>query len=123
MDKVVELSHHQRKPNPEVLLEICTIERIDLDDVTYIGDSIARDVLMARKANVFAVWAAYGSKPDPAMYKDLVRVSHWTEAEVARERQLIEEAKDCRPDFTAEIFADIIDVLENKAMSSKRVDC
>ncbi|MGH6856247.1 MAG: HAD family hydrolase [Methylocella sp.] len=122
MNKVVELSHHQRKPNPEVLLEICAIEGIDLDDVAYIGDSIARDVLMARKANVFAVWAAYGSKHDPAIYKALVRVSHWTEVEVARERQLIEEAKSCRPDYTVEIFADIIHVLENNAMSSKSVN-
>ncbi|PZR88318.1 MAG: hypothetical protein DLM68_07430 [Hyphomicrobiales bacterium] len=68
------------------------------------------------------MWVAYGSKHDPTIYKDFVRVSHWTEAEVARERQLIEEAKDFRHDFTAEIFADIIHVLENNAMSSKRMD-
>jgi len=111
MEKIVELSHHQRKPSPEVLQEICAAEGIELDAVAYIGDSIARDVLMARKASVFAVWAAYGAKHDPAMYKALVRVSHWTEAEVTREQQLMEQAKDLPPDYTAESFADIIGVL------------
>jgi phosphoglycolate phosphatase len=123
MEKVVELSHHQRKPSPEVLLEICAAEGVDADRVAYVGDSIVRDVLMAKKANVFAVWAAYGAKHDPAMYQALVRISHWTEAEVIRERQLIEQAKDFQPDYTAELFADIIGILEiNPTMSSTRVD-
>jgi HAD superfamily hydrolase (TIGR01549 family) len=123
MEKIVELSHHQRKPSPDVLLEICATEGIDLDDVAYIGDSIARDVLMARKANVFAVWAAYGSKHDPAMYKALVRVSHWTEAEETRERQLMEQAIDFPPDYTAELFSDIIGVFGiHPAISSNMVN-
>lgn len=122
MEKVVELSHHQRKPSPDVLLEICASEGIDPRDTAYIGDSIARDVLMARKAGVFAVWAAYGSKHDPAMYKALVRISHWTEDEVAREQRLIKEAKAFPPDYTADEFADVAHVLEKNAMPLKACD-
>src|SRR4051794_15929885 len=45
--KVVELSHHQRKPSPEVLTEICRNEGISNEESAYVGDSIARDILMA----------------------------------------------------------------------------
>jgi phosphoglycolate phosphatase-like HAD superfamily hydrolase len=80
MEKIVELWHHQRKPSPEVLQEICATEGVDFDDVAYIGDSSARDVLMARKANVLAVWAAYGSKHDPGMYK--APASDWSRQKI-----------------------------------------
>ena len=73
MDKIIELSHHQKKPNPAVLLEICSNEGIGPELAAYVGDSVARDVLMAKRANVFAIWAAYGAQHPPVMYGDLVR--------------------------------------------------
>jgi phosphoglycolate phosphatase len=109
MDKVIELSHHQAKPNPSVLLEICSNEGISHIDTAYIGDSIARDVLMAKRAGVFAIWAAYGAKHDAAMYDALVRISHWTPEEVARERRLKEEARTIEPDYSAHrSFAEVL---------------
>jgi predicted HAD superfamily phosphohydrolase YqeG len=101
MAKIVELSLHQTKPNPAVLAEICTAEAVAHDDAVYIGDSVARDVLMAKRAGVFAVWAAYGAEHSPAMYDALVRISHWTPQEVERERQLRNEARAFSPDFIA----------------------
>lgn len=101
MNRVVEVSPHRRKPNPEVLLEICTDEGIPTQAAAYIGDSVARDVLMAKRAGVYAIWAAYGAAPNSAMYSALVRVSHWTADEVARETRLREEAKSIEPDYVA----------------------
>jgi FMN phosphatase YigB (HAD superfamily) len=101
MEKIVELSPDQTKPNPAVLAEICAAEAVSRDDAVYIGDSVARDVLMAKRAGVFAVWAAYGAEHSPAMYDALVRVSHWTPEEVERERQLRNEARVVSPDFVA----------------------
>lgn len=121
MDKVVELSHHQRKPNPEVLIEICDAEGIAPDDAAYIGDSIARDVMMAKNAKVFAIWAAYGSKHDPETYRALVRVSHWTEDEVVREKRLSDQAKNIAPDFTADAFADALACLKEKWIGASKV--
>lgn len=60
LDKVRELSHHQRKPNPDVLLEICADENTEPSEAAYVGDSMARDILMAREARVYAIWAKYG---------------------------------------------------------------
>jgi phosphoglycolate phosphatase len=78
MDKVKELAHHQRKPDPDVLREICSAEGVLPASAAYVGDSIARDVLMAKRARVFAIWAAYGARHDRRVYADLVRVTHWT---------------------------------------------
>src|ERR1700730_2095588 len=66
--KIIELSHHQSKPNPAVLLEICGNEGVAAEEAAYVGDSIARDVLMAKRANVFVIWAAYGAHHDPTLY-------------------------------------------------------
>jgi phosphoglycolate phosphatase len=111
-DKIVELSQHQAKPNPSVLLEICTGEGIAPERAAYVGDSIARDILMAKRANVFAIWAAYGAQHDPTMYSNLVQISHWTSEEIARERKLQEEAKNIEPNFIArDSFAQVLTAL------------
>jgi FMN phosphatase YigB (HAD superfamily) len=113
MDNIVELSRHQAKPNPIVLLEICIREGVSPDQASYVGDSIARDIVMAKRADVFSIWAAYGTQHDPAMYNDLVRISHWTSDEVARERELKEEAKNIEPDYIArDSFAEVLTALE-----------
>jgi FMN phosphatase YigB (HAD superfamily) len=102
LDKVRELSQHRSKPNPQVLSEICASERVPVDDAAYVGDSVARDILMAKRAGLFAIWAAYGAKHDASLYAALVRVSHWTPEEVAKEQQLRQEAASVKPDFVAE---------------------
>ncbi len=101
MHRVKELAHHQAKPDPDVLLEICRTEGVAPCDAAYVGDSIARDILMAKRAGVFGIWAKYGVPNDSALYSDLVRVTHWTPDEVAREQRLKAEASLMRPDYTA----------------------
>jgi len=88
MEKIRELSHHQRKPNPEVLLEICKDEGIDRSATVYVGDSLARDILMAEDAGVFSAWAQYGAAHGREEYEKLVRVTHWSAEDVIREREL-----------------------------------
>jgi phosphoglycolate phosphatase-like HAD superfamily hydrolase len=105
-EKVVELSHHQSKPDPTVLLEICARENVSPDQAAYVGDSIARDILMARRAGIFSIWAAYGAQHDPETYNKLVRISHWTPDEVARERKLKDEARKIKPDCIAQMSFD-----------------
>ena len=112
-EKIVELSHNQTKPDPTVLLEICSREGADREAVAYIGDSIARDILMAKRANVPSIWAKYGARHAPGLYEKLVRVSHWTSEEVAREISLREEARSIKPDFIAQTsFVEVLAALD-----------
>jgi len=99
LDKVVELSHHQRKPNPGVLIEICKDEGVSTAETAYVGDSMARDVLMAKEAGVYSIWAKYGSSHQAGLYEKLVRVTHWTPDDVAREKALREKSKEISPDY------------------------
>jgi FMN phosphatase YigB (HAD superfamily) len=113
MERVRELANHQRKPDPNVLLEICAAEGAHPSEAAYIGDSVARDMLMARRAGVFAIWAAYGARHDRSVYASLVRVTHWTPEEVEREERLRAEAREIKPDYIAEVsFLEILDALE-----------
>lgn len=122
MNVVVELSHHQRKPDPKVLLEICHKEGFPLAQCAYVGDSIARDILMAKKTGCLAIWAKYGSSHDANEYKKLVRITHWTPADVSREAKLQEEAKTIRPDIVLQqSFAEILAALDlPKHLTRKR---
>ena len=121
MDRVVELSKHQSKPNIDVLLEICSKEGFEPQETAYVGDSMARDILMAKGAGVFAIWAAYGADHDPEQYARLVRITHWTKEDVDREIELKEAARSVRPDFIAEeSFADILQAVAIDAAIERR---
>jgi phosphoglycolate phosphatase len=118
LDKVVELSQHQRKPDPKVLLEICRREDIPPLDAAYVGDSMARDVLAAIGANVLSIWAKYGAFHDEEAYRKLIRISHWTAEDIARERALTIRAKGVRADYILERnFCEILNVFDLPAPS------
>jgi phosphoglycolate phosphatase len=112
LDRVRELSRHQLKPDPTVLDEICSTESVERPQVAYVGDSVARDILMAKRAGVFSMWAKYGAAHDPTSYERLVRITHWTAEEVEMERRLKREAESIRPDRVLEVsFAETLGVL------------
>lgn len=112
MDRVIELSHHQKKPDPAVLLEICGDLDVAPQEVAYVGDSMARDMLMAKEADVLSVWAKYGAQHSSNDYSKLVRISHWTSEDVAQELRLKEMARSVRPDFILESsFEEILPAL------------
>ncbi|HEX8127080.1 MAG TPA: HAD family hydrolase [Allosphingosinicella sp.] len=110
--KIVELSHHQRKPSVDVLLEICGREKAAAEASAYVGDSIPKDIAMANQAGLFSVWARYGATLDPEAYEQLVRVSHWTAEEVEQEREFRRRSATVQPRAVLEHgFYEILDVL------------
>jgi FMN phosphatase YigB (HAD superfamily) len=113
LHKVRELSHHQRKPSVDVLLEICDREGAAINLTAYVGDSIAKDMAMAKAAGVYAIWAKYGTAFDPSYFEQLVRISHWSPEEVIREKALRERAARVVPDATLEhSFSELVSLLE-----------
>lgn len=102
MKMVTELSVHQRKPDPDILLEICKKEGVSLQDSFYVGDSMARDMLMAKSVGVNAIWAKYGTRQTVEDYASLVRITHWTDEDVQREAMLKKQAQEVKPDLILE---------------------
>lgn len=112
-EKIIEFDDDKRKPDPAALLQICATERVDVRRCAYMGDSLTRDIGMARRAGVFAIWAEYGSRPAPDLYKKLVRVSHWTEQDVELERRLSNSVGEYPPNFVAKrSFSEVVGVLD-----------
>ena len=112
---VKELPPEDRKPNAQVLLDICDLEGFRPSDAVYVGDSIGKDIYMAQTAGVFSAWAKYGNDVDPEKYKALVAVSHWTAEDVERESFVKAAATGTVPDLVLEnSFADILPCLKRR---------
>jgi phosphoglycolate phosphatase len=96
-----------RKPNPQLVLDICKKEDIPVESTFYVGDSLVRDVAMAKQAGATAIWARYGTKYDSDLWSYLVRVTHWTDDDVAREKSLRDRYGKVSPDFTIDSFSEL----------------
>lgn len=100
----------ERKPNPQLLLDICRQEGFPREQALYVGDSLTRDVVMAVEAGVFSVWARYGTDYDPALWATLVRVTHWTAEDVAREERSRPQALSTEPSATIRDFREVLEL-------------
>lgn len=98
----------ERKPNPTLLLDICAREGVRPADAFYVGDSLVRDVTMAKAAGVRAIWARYGSEVDPAHWDVLVRITHWSEGDVAREAGQRQRADQIAPDHIIDSYGELV---------------
>jgi FMN phosphatase YigB (HAD superfamily) len=101
----------ERKPNPRLLLDICAREAISPEETVYVGDSLARDVSMAKEAGITAVWAKYGTQYDRDLWKTLVKITHWTKKDVEREEVLAHLYGDVQPDHSIEQFSGLLNVI------------
>jgi FMN phosphatase YigB (HAD superfamily) len=75
------------KPQPELLLNIARELGFDRSECLYVGDSLMKDVAMAKECGIVDVWAEYGASAKPEEYELLKRVSHWPDADVRREEK------------------------------------
>jgi phosphoglycolate phosphatase-like HAD superfamily hydrolase len=112
-DYVTFLPPEDRKPNPKTLRDICEQLNVDHRFSLYLGDSLVRDMFMAKSAGAVSAWARYGAAVDPDLWARLVRVTHWTEADVERENELREKAGlDVEPDLTLDGISDLLDMVD-----------
>ncbi len=79
------------KPNPHILRSIIETEGQGTPpcEALYIGDSPHKDVRMAQTVGAVDVLAQYGQAHDTAAYELLRRVTHWTDEDVRREREIL----------------------------------
>lgn len=102
------LPQDDRKPNPKTLVDICANFSIDRTQVLYVGDSLIRDVWMAKQAGCLAAWAKYGTSYDKQLWPKLVRVTHWTDFDVARDEALRARIEHVHADIILDKFSDLL---------------
>lgn len=104
---VTVVPRNERKPNPRLLVDICQHEGAEPTSAYYLGDSLVRDVAMAKRAGVTAIWARYGTKYDPECWTYLVKITHWTAEDVSREKDLKAKYGDVVPDYAIDSFVQL----------------
>lgn len=107
-DLVTVLPPEDRKPNSKVLIDICSREGVETNQAAYVGDSLVRDISMARGAGVFAIWARYGTDYDKSQWNLLVKISHWSEEDVLREEELERAYGGAVPDAIVDSFVEVL---------------
>ncbi|MCZ7891894.1 HAD family hydrolase [Agrobacterium salinitolerans] len=107
-EKIKLLSRNEKKPNPAVLNHIVSENDLDRHTVAYIGDSLTKDILMAKSTGIVAYWAKYGTRIDAQLYSKLVRISHWTKYDVEQERNLLQAVENISPDYVCDSFEDVL---------------
>lgn len=102
---------HQRKPDKQILLSICADAGVSPAEALYVGDSITRDIGMANAAGVHSAWAKYGTLFDKRDWDNLVRISHWSEEDVNRNKLANELYGTSQPEIVLEKQIDELLVL------------
>jgi phosphoglycolate phosphatase len=105
------------KPNVAILRAILEDCERTPDEAVYVGDSLMKDIAMAQAAGVLDVHAAYGLVQDQPAYEALRRVSHWTDADVAREKQLATSGEVVATVTLARDLSEILPLFELKGLS------
>ncbi len=124
IELVQSLPQGHNKPNPEVLRAICNDHDTPVENTLYIGDSLIKDIAMAKMAGAHSALAAYGKKFDTCNWEKLVRITHWTQEDADQEMQLKEQFQYVKPDIElCESFAEILEHFEfsqkNSTLSSR----
>ena len=103
-----------KKPNPELIKQICRDEDISVENTIYIGDSITKDMLMAKKAGVLSVWCNISADDTKDLYDKLVRISHWSAEDFEQEQKNRKqwEEKGHSPDFTIQSFNELESIIK-----------
>lgn len=100
------------KPDPRILEEIINNIGVDPEKTVYIGDSLMKDIQMAQSARVSDVFAKYGASQDRDAYELLRRVSHWTQADVEREKQICKAGNVCPKYTLMREFGELLNMFE-----------
>jgi phosphoglycolate phosphatase len=104
------------KPSAEVLFSILNEQGFSPGQAVYIGDSLMKDIAMAQQANVLDAYAEYGQVQNKPEYDLLRRVSHWTDDEVAREREIARSVGAITPTFTCHsLFAEVLPLFHTQS--------
>ena len=110
---------HEFKPNPRLLQLIIREIGATPQQCVYAGDSKAKDIRMAQEAGVADVWAAYGVAQFREQYELLRQVSHWTDADIQREKALMAAPESTPSHILESSIAELMSMYEFEAFSGE----
>jgi FMN phosphatase YigB (HAD superfamily) len=108
---VVHPPRNVRKPDPQFLETLLVEMSLRPEEVLYVGDSITKDILLARRSGTYDALAEYGRHIQPEKFAELLKITYWTEEDLLLEGRLKGEA--VTPRFTLTKADDIITVVDS----------
>jgi phosphoglycolate phosphatase-like HAD superfamily hydrolase len=100
------------KPSANILRSIVDAFAVPPSRVVYAGDSLMKDVAMAQSVGALDVLAEYGISQHKEGYELLRRVSHWSDEDVERERQISEAGVDPPSYRLRENFSELLELFD-----------
>lgn len=102
-----------KKPDKEVLLNICKCENCPIDEAIYVGDSLTKDIYMAGLAGITSVLIK-NPKDENNFYQLLVDITSWTEEDFAREAKIKNDfiSSNMKPDYIINNYSGLLDIFE-----------
>ncbi|MCT7567822.1 HAD family hydrolase [Aliarcobacter butzleri] len=82
---------NHKKPDKDILNNIISQFDFKKDEILYIGDSLTKDIKMAKDVGILDVHAEYGLSHNKEEYELLKKVTHWTDEEVEKEKNTTKE--------------------------------
>lgn len=105
-----------KKPNPTVIQKICQQESISIKETVYLGDSLTKDIYMAKRAGTTAVLCKYScdEKVQEELYAKLIAISHWTKSDFEQEKRIkdICKTENIHPDYIIHAFDEILPIIQ-----------
>jgi phosphoglycolate phosphatase len=102
------------KPNANVLRSIIADFSLPPRQAVYVGDSLMKDVIMAQELGMHDVYAQYGVSHDREGYDLLRRVSHWTQEDIQREKELASRPSVTPSNVLSEGFSQLLTMFDFK---------
>lgn len=103
------LEPQMRKPNPVILHSVLKVMNSDPINALMVGDSVSKDVWMAKQAGIWDVFARYGTQVSKDDYEQLLAITYWTAADVANSDSLSKQQ--VSPSFSIDSFHEIESVI------------
>jgi phosphoglycolate phosphatase len=106
----LEFPLHTRKPEPATLTRVFQEFKVRRDRTLYVGDSLGRDIVLAQRAGLIDVWARYGRHSDRDGYGELLKITYWTDEDVAFDQKLQLESQKLSPRHSIDRFDEILNI-------------
>jgi len=107
----LSLKNEVRKPDTAILNAILTTTEVTPQNAIFVGDSLTKDILMAKRCGVWDVFSEYGTRVAPDLFTELLKITYWTDQDVAEDRRLREQR--ISPTYTIASFRELLGIIEN----------
>lgn len=107
-----------RKPDPGAARSISADWGVAPCQALYVGDSLTRDITMARGAGMHCGWARYGTRHSSGLWDQLVRVTHWPPSSVTSDASAATGVAETRPDVILDEFAQLLQHFQFRSLDA-----